>query len=96
MIGCDLPEPGQLTANKLTANQQFHHSDLVTDFATVISSQSEGLGKMALGVVQDTYDRSSQLIGVIWFAVSLLRSVVVDLINQPVYKLAQLFSSFNY
>ena len=34
--------------DKLTANQWFRHSDLVTDFVTVILSQSEGLGKMAL------------------------------------------------
>ena len=42
----------KLTANKLTANQRFCYSDFVTDFAAVISSQSEGLGKMALGIVQ--------------------------------------------
>ena len=58
-------EPGQPTAN-----QRFRHSDLVTDFVTVILSQGEGLGKMALGVVKYAYDRSSPLIGVIWFAVS--------------------------
>ena len=51
-------QPGQLTAN-----QQFRHSDLLADFATVISSQSEGLGQMALGIVKYAYDRSSQLIG---------------------------------
>ena len=56
--------------NKLTANQQFCHSDLVTDFFTVILSQSEGLGKMALGIAKYAHDRSSQLISVIWFAVS--------------------------
>ena len=64
--------------DKLTANQQFHHSDLITDFVTVISSQSEGLGKMALGIVKYADDRSSQPIGIIWFTVSLLRSVFVD------------------
>ena len=75
----------KLTANKLTANQQFRHSDyLVTDFATVILSQSEDLGKMALEIVKYAYDCSSQLIGVIWFAVSLFAfslswSVVVEL-----------------
>ena len=64
-------------SNKLTASQQFCHSDLITDFVTVISSQSEGLGKMALGIVKYAYDCSSQLIGIIWFAVSLSQSVVV-------------------
>ena len=53
--------------DKLTVNQRFCQSD----FVTVISSQSEGLGKMALGKVKYVFDRSSQLIGVIWFAVSL-------------------------
>ena len=62
----DLIEPGQLTTN-----QRFHHSDLVTDFATVTSSQSEGLGKMVLGIVNNVYDHSSQLIGIIWLAVNL-------------------------
>ena len=28
------------------------HSDLVTDFVTAILSESEGLGKMALGTVK--------------------------------------------
>ena len=42
----------KLTANKLTANQRFCYSDFVTDFAAVISSQSEGLGMMALGIVK--------------------------------------------
>ena len=28
----------KVTANKVTANQRFRHSDLVTDFITVISS----------------------------------------------------------
>ena len=37
----------KLIANKLIANQQFRHSDLVT----VILSQSEGLGKIAMGIV---------------------------------------------
>ena len=64
--------------NKLTARQLFCHSDLITDFVAVIFSQSEGLGKMVLGIVKYAYDCSSQLVGVIWFAVSLLRSVVVD------------------
>ena len=64
--------------DKPTAKQRFRHSDLVTDFVTVILLQSEGLGKMALGIVKYAYDCSSQLIGVIWFAVSLLRSVVVE------------------
>ena len=58
-------EPGQLTAN-----QRLRHSDLVTDFVKNNTSQSEGLGKMSLGIVKYAYDRSSQLIGVIWFAVS--------------------------
>ena len=62
----------KLTTNKPTANQWFHYSDLVTDFTTVISSQIEGLGKMALGIEKYAYDRSSQLINVIWFAVSCL------------------------
>ena len=68
----------KLIANKLTASQRFCHSDLITDFVTMILSQSEGLGKMALGIAKYAYDRSTQLIGVIWFAVSLSRSVVVD------------------
>ena len=38
--------------------------------SAVILSQSEGLHKMALGIVKYAYDRSSQLIDVIWFAVS--------------------------
>ena len=42
----------KLTANKLTANQRFCYSDFVTDFVVVISSRSEGLGKMALGIVK--------------------------------------------
>ena len=42
----------KLTANKLTAKQRFHYSGFVTDFVAVISSQSEGLGKMALGIVK--------------------------------------------
>ena len=41
-------EPSQLTANKVTANQRFRY----IDFIAVISSQSEGLGKMALGIVK--------------------------------------------
>ena len=56
--------------DKLTAKKRFRHSDLVTDFVTVILSQSEGLGKMALGIVKHAYNRSSQPIGIIWFAVS--------------------------
>ena len=51
-------------ASQLTANQQFRHSDLVTDFITVILSISDGLGEMALGIVKYAYDRSSQQIGV--------------------------------
>ena len=54
------------------------HCDLVTDFVPVILSQSEGSGKMALGIGKYAYDRSSKLIGIIWFAVSLSWSVVVD------------------
>ena len=69
--------------DKLTANQPFCHSDLVSDFVTVILSQSEGLGKMALGIVKYAYDRFSQLISVIWFAVSLSQSVVVDSSSRP-------------
>ena len=34
-------------------------------FVAVISSQSEGLGKMALGIVKYIYDRPSQPIGVV-------------------------------
>ena len=33
---------------------------------------------MALGIVKHAFNRSSQPIGVIWFTVSLSRSVVVD------------------
>ena len=51
-LGSAKHEPSQLTANKLTANQWFRYSDLVTHFVAVISSQSEGLGKMALGIVK--------------------------------------------
>ena len=52
-------------------------------FVTVISSQSEGLAKMALGIVKCFCDRPSQPISIVWFAVSLfvvslLQSVVVD------------------
>ena len=45
-----LAKPSQLTANKLTAKQRFRYSDFITDFVTVISSQSESLGKMAVGI----------------------------------------------
>ena len=41
-------------------------------------SQSEGVGKISPGMVKYAYNRSSQLIGVIWFTVSLSQSVVVD------------------
>ena len=60
----------KLTANKLTVSQRLRHSDLITDFVTVIKSQNESLGKMAQGLKKYAYDRSSQLIDVIWFAVS--------------------------
>ena len=53
--------------DKLTACQRFCHSDF---------SQNEGLGKMALGIVKYAYDRSSQLIDIIWFAVSLFAAYV--------------------
>ena len=45
--------------DKLTANRQFRHSDFVTNFVIVISSLSEGLGQMALGIVKYFYDRPS-------------------------------------
>ena len=64
---------------KLTANERFHHSDLVTDFVTVILSKTEGLGKMAPGIVKYAYDRSSQLVGVIWFSVSCRGPCLPDL-----------------
>ena len=38
--------------NNLTAKRRFCYSGFVTDFVTVILSQSEGLGKMALGIVK--------------------------------------------
>ena len=38
--------------DKLTAKRQFCYRDFVTDFVAVILSQSEGLGKMALGIVE--------------------------------------------
>ena len=60
--------------DKLTSNQRFRHRD----FVTVISSQSEGLGKMVLRIVKYFYDCTFHPIGVIWFAVSLSRSVVVN------------------
>ena len=56
--------------DKLITNQWFRLTDLVTDFATVILLPSEGLCKMALGIVKYACDRSSQLISVIWFVVS--------------------------
>ena len=73
-LKCAIEQARSTDRHKLTANQRFRHSGLVT---------REDLGKMALGIVKYAYDRSSQLIGVIWFAVSLLafsfsRSVVVD------------------
>ena len=37
--------------SQLTVKRRFRYSDFVTDFLAVISSQSEGLGKMALGIV---------------------------------------------
>ena len=67
----------KLSTNQLTVSQRFRHSDLITDFVSVISSQSEGLGKMGLGRVKYDYDRSSQLIGIIWFTVSLFCSQFV-------------------
>ena len=45
---------------------------------------------MALGIVKYAYDCSSQLIGVIWFVVSLSRSVVVD----PLIIWGQTFTSY--
>ena len=42
----------KLTANKLTAKRRFRYSGFVTNFVVVISSQIEGLGKMALGIVK--------------------------------------------
>ena len=48
-------EAGQLTANFVTKFE-------TSGFVTVILSQSEGLGKMALGIVKHSYDCSSQLI----------------------------------
>ena len=45
-----LVEPSQLTTSKVTAKQRFCYSDFIADFVTVISSQSESLGKMALGI----------------------------------------------
>ena len=42
----------KLTVNKLTVKQRFRCSDFVTDFVAVISSLSEGLGKMALGIAK--------------------------------------------
>ena len=38
--------------SQLTAKQRISLHDFVTDFVAVISSQSEGLGKMALGIVK--------------------------------------------
>ena len=45
-------ERDKLTAKKLTVNQRFRLSDFITDFVTVILSQSEGLENMALGIVK--------------------------------------------
>ena len=49
-----------------------------SDFVLLVSSQSEGLGKMALGIITYFSDRLSQPIGVSWFAISLSWSVAVD------------------
>ena len=38
--------------DKLTAKQRVCYSDFITDFVAVILSQSEGLGKIALGIVK--------------------------------------------
>ena len=38
--------------DKLTANQRFPYSDFVNDFVAALSSLSEGLGKMAFGIVK--------------------------------------------
>ena len=76
----------KLVANKLAANQQFCH----IDFVTVISSQSEGLGKMAPETVKYFYERLSQPIGVIWFAVSLF---AVSYLNAICYLLITAFYS---
>ena len=78
IFGSEFSEPGQLTTTNWPQTNWPRKNGLVTDFVTVILSQSEGLGKMALGIVKYAYDRSSQPIGIIWFAVSLSRSVVVD------------------
>ena len=56
--------------SQLTVNQQLPLISSLSDFIAVILSQSEGLGKMALGMVNCFYDRLSQPIDVIWFAVS--------------------------
>ena len=53
--------------DKLTVNQRFCHSD----FVTVISSQSEGLGKMGSGDSKICFRSLFSANGVIWFAVSL-------------------------
>ena len=68
--------------DKLTAKQRFRCSDLVTDFVAVILSQSEGLGKMALGIVKIYFGSPfSANLRCSWSVCSRsigLRSVVVD------------------
>ena len=50
-VVCGLPAKST-DRDKLTTKRPFRYSGFVTDFVAVISSQSEGLGKMALGIVK--------------------------------------------
>ena len=52
-------EPSQLTASKLIANQLLSVISSQSNFMTVISSRSEGLGMVAFGIVKYFYDRLS-------------------------------------
>ena len=51
-------------------NRQRTNGPGTNGFVTVILSQSEGLDITALGIMKYFYDRPSQPISVIWFAVS--------------------------
>ena len=63
--------------DKLITNRRFHYSDFAANFVAVISSQSEGLGKMALMIVK-IYLGSPFLANQRCLWSVCLRSVVVD------------------
>ena len=76
--------------DKLTAKQWFLYM-----FSSLISSQSEGFGKMALGIVK-IYFKITLLSQSALFAVSLSRSVVVDPYLQAGKYVACLYDSVLY